>query len=490
MTVVEIQAHIADGTMTAREIVDGYLDRIAKGDASIGAFIEVFEADARSAADAIDAAREAGEVLGSLAGVPIAIKDNMLIEGKVASGGSHILEDYKSSYSATVVERLQAAGAIIIGRANMDEFACGSSTETSAFGVTKNPVDKERVPGGSSGGSAAAVAAGFVPVALGSDTGGSIRQPASLCGVVGYKPTYGHVSRYGLMAMASSLDQIGPFGTSVEDVASVYRVISGYDERDMTSVESEVAIPELGDMDMKGKRIGVPKQFFDDNLDPALLKNINDAIESFKNAGAVIVDDLDLPILESALAMYYVLMPAEVSSNMNRYDGMQYGTVVEGEDIGSQTRSTRSRGFGAEVKRRILLGSYVLSAGHVDAYYKRAVSARQELRLQLDEAFKDVDVILGPTSPSVAWKLGEKFDDPITMYLSDIYTVVANLAGIPAISLPCGSVDGLPVGLQLMSKAGDDARMLRFARWFENNGVGTGPPSLASFGRTGRDLSA
>lgn len=469
MTIKEIQAHLQDGTMTAREVVDGYLERIHKGDAAIGAFIEVFEADARHRADEIDAKREANEELGALAGVPVAIKDNMLLKGKSATGASRILEDYKASYTSTAVQRLLDADAIVIGRANMDEFACGSSTETSAHGITKNPLDKERVPGGSSGGSAAAVAAGFVPVALGSDTGGSIRQPASLCGVVGYKPTYGHVSRYGLMAMASSLDQIGPLATTVEDAACVYRVIAGSDEKDMTSTNVEAAIPELGSMDMKGKRIGVPKQFFDDSLDTGVLDSVKEAIEKFESAGAVIVWDLDIPMLESALAMYYVLMPAEVSSNMNRYDGMQYGTVVEGEDIRSQIDKTRSQGFGPEVKRRILLGSFVLSAGHVDAYYKRAVAAREALRSELDQAFMNVDVIMGPTSPSVAWKLGEKFDDPMTMYLSDIYTVVANLAGIPAISVPCGMVDGLPVGLQIMSRADDDASMLGFANWFEHN---------------------
>lgn len=450
--------------MTARQIVDGYLERIEKEDHNIGAFLEVFAADARLQADEIDARRAKGEVLGPLAGVPVAIKDNILIQGKTATSGSAILEHYTASYDATVVERLRAADAIIIGRANCDEFACGSSTESSAYGVTKNPVDTVRIPGGSSGGSAAAVAAGFVPVALGSDTGGSIRQPAAMCGVVGFKPTYGHVSRSGLMAYASSFDQIGPLASTVADAAEVMRVIAGPDPKDATTVQGEVSIPEFsGNTALK---IGAPKQFFDDNLDPALVDRVKDAIASFEAAGATIVE-LDLPILEYALATYYITVMAELSSNLNRYDGLQYGTVTHGETIDEQVRATRTLGFGTEVKRRVLIGTYVLSAGYVDAYYKKAVAARQAMRDALSKAWEDVDVIMGPTSPVVAWPLGEKMDDPVAMYLTDIYTVVANLAGLPGLSVPCGDVDGLPVGLQILGPRGEDARVLDLGHWYE-----------------------
>ena len=463
MTISEIRQHLADGSMTAREIVDAYIERIEKRDASIGAFLEVFAADARLQADEVDKMDK--DKLPPLAGVPIAIKDNILMQGKVATAGSSILENYKASYDATVVKKLREAGAILVGRTNMDEFACGSSTETGAYGVTKNPVDQDRVAGGSSGGSTAAVAAEFVPAALGSDTGGSVRQPASLCGVVGFKPTYGAVSRYGLMAMASSLDQISPIAMSVADIAEVMRVIGGEDEGDATTRGVDVAFPEFGS-DVKGLKIGVPKQFFDKHLDSALGKVVKDAIDEFVKGGAEVVE-LDMPELEDALAAYYILMPAEVSSNLNRYDGVQYGNVQQGADVIAQARATRSAGFGDEVKRRILLGTYVLSAGYVDAYYKTAERARQHLRTRLEAAFDTVDVIMGPTSPTVAWKLGEKFDDPLAMYLADIYTVVANLCGVPALSVPCGEVDGLPVGLQIMGARGEDSKVLDVGHWFE-----------------------
>ncbi len=466
MTIKEILKHYEEKTMTTRQVVDGYLEKISNEDTDIGAFVEVFEADARLQADEIDARRERGEDLGPLAGVPVAIKDNMLVMGKIASGGSRILENYSASYDSTVVDRLKKADAIIIGRTNMDEFASGSSTETSHFGVTKNPVDKTRVPGGSSGGSAAAVAAGFVPVALGSDTGGSIRQPASMCGVVGFKPSYGAVSRFGLMAMASSFDQIGPMAMNVADAAAVLRVIGGHDPQDSTSYSEDVALPELASSSVKGLKIGVPKQFFNDNVDPVLAKVVKDAIDKYVKEGAEIVE-VDLPMLDAALAMYYVIMPAELSSNLNRYDALQYGRVSAGDTINAQVKATRTEGFGNEIKRRVLLGTFVLSAGYVDAYYKKAVSARQELREKLEASFADVDVLMGPTTPTVAWKLGEKFNDPLTMYLADIYTVIANLAGIPALSIPCGDIEGLPVGLQLMGPAGSDSKLLDLGHWYE-----------------------
>jgi len=453
--------------MTARQVVDSYLERIEAQDHNVGAFLEVFGADARLQADEIDARRARGESLGSLAGIPIAVKDNILMQGKTATGGSAILESYTAAYDATAIARLKAADAILMGRTNCDEFGCGSSTESSAYGVTKNPIDLTRIAGGSSGGSAAAVKAEFVPAALGSETGGSTRQPAAMCGVVGFKPTYGYISRYGLMAYASSLDHIGTFANNVEDVAEVMRVIAGKDDKDATTVEGEIAFPEFSD-GVKGKRIGVPKQFFDENLDPALVKRVREAIAVFEEGGATIVE-LNLPILEYALAMYYIIATAELSSNLNRYDGLQYGSVVAGETIEEQVATTRTAGFGTEVKRRILLGTYVLSAGHVDAYYKKAIAARQTLCDAMDNAWEEVDVIMGPTSPVVAWPLGEKMDDPVTMYLADIYTVVANLAGIPGLSVPCGNVDDLPVGLQIMGPRNADATVLDMGYWYQNN---------------------
>lgn len=467
MTINDIQGGLAQGTLTARQVVDGYLARIEEGDGAIGAFLEVFAADARMQADDIDARIARGETVGALAGVPIAIKDNIAIHGKHTTGGSQILETYTAPYDATVIARLRAADAIVFGRTNCDEFACGSSTESSAWGVTKNPVDPTRVPGGSSGGSAAAVAAGFVPVALGSDTGGSIRQPAAMCGVVGFKPTYGAVSRSGLLAYASSFDQIGPLTTTVADAAAVMRVIAGPDSQDATTLPEGITFPELGG-DVAGVRIGVPKQFFNDSLDPELAKRVQDAMQVFVVGGATIVP-LDLPILDYALAMYYMTVTAELSSNLNRYDGLQYGAVTHGESVDAQVRATRTRGFGTEVKRRILLGTFVLSAGYVDAYYKKAVAGRQALRLALEDAWTQVDVIMGPTSPVVAWPLGEHMDDPVTMYLTDIYTVVANLAGLPGLSVPCGDVAGMPVGLQILGNRGADARVLALGHWYEQH---------------------
>lgn len=463
MTICDIQKHYADKTMSVREVTDAYLARIEERDQTIGAFLETFAADARLRADELDAAGEE-ERAKPLYGIPFANKDIILVAGKTASGGSRILESYTAAYSATAIERLEAAGAIVLGRTNMDEFGCGSSTESSAYGVTKNPLDLERVPGGSSGGLSAAIAAEMAPFGIGGDTGGSIRQPAALCGNCGLRPTYGAISRHGLMAMASSFDTVGIMATNVEDIASVFRVIAGRDAKDANSHTVDAPLPELGVMDVSGLRIGVPKQYFDDRLEPGIVESIEQAIRAYEAAGAVRVP-LDIPILEDALAIYYVLMPAEVSSNMNRYDGLQYGSVTEGGDLLSQVRATRGAGFGDEVKRRILLGTFVLSAGYVDAYYKKAVRARHALARALEEAMRGCDVIMGPTSPTVAWKIGEKFDDPITMYLSDIYTVVPSLAGLPAISIPCGALDGLPIGLQIMGRYAQDAKVMDVAHW-------------------------
>lgn len=450
LTIKDIKELLANKKVSAQEITQAYLDRIEQTK-DLNAFIEV-ASDALEQAKAIDQRLNAGEDVGILAGVPVALKDNMLVKGWEVTGGSLILEGYKAAYNATVVERLRAAGAILIGRTNMDEFAMGSSTETSFYGPTKNPWNTDKVPGGSSGGSAAAVAAGLVPVALGSDTGGSIRQPASLCGVTGLKPTYGRVSRYGLMALASSLDQIGPFTRTVEDAALVMEVIEGKDERDATSVHlSDTTIPELLEKDVKDMKVGVPKEYFLEAMDPEIKKVVMDAVGEFEKAGSEIVE-ISLPHAEYALATYYIIMPAEASSNLGRYDGLRYGYHSCGENLIETYSRTRGEGFGKEVQRRVMLGSYTLSAGYYDAYYRKALQVRTLLKQDFDEALKQVDLIITPTSPSVAWGLGEKFNDPLTMYLSDIYTITANLVSVPAMSIPCGFVNDLPVGLHLVAK--------------------------------------
>lgn len=466
LSATEIRAGIESGLFSAESIVQKTLDDIASRDGDIGAFLQVFSDRALEQARAIDALKKEGKPLPRLAGIPVAIKDNMLLAHETASAGSKMLKEYKATYTGTAVARLETAGAIIIGRTNMDEFAMGSSTETSAYRLTHNPWDLTRVPGGSSGGAAAAVAAGFVPVSLGSDTGGSIRQPAALCGIVGLKPTYGRVSRYGLIAMSSSLDQIGPFARTVEDAALILSVMEGKDEKDATSLEvTESAAPEMLSPSFEGLRIGVPSQYFIDGMDEEVRKAVEDAIAVFKDHGAI-VKEISLPLTDAALPAYYILQPAEVSSNMGRYDGMRYGTRAPGS-LEESYLTARGEGFGPEVKRRIMLGTYILSAGYYDAYYKKALAVRQALRMEFDAAFKDVDLILGPTSPAVAWKLGERFNDPIAMYLADIFTTAANIAGIPGISIPCGFAHGLPVGLQLQAPFMQDVHLLRAAAAYQ-----------------------
>lgn len=464
-TVKDIRDAVNLRSVSALSVVDEALRRIDEKDGEIGAFLEVFRDDARAAARKIDARVAAGEVNLPLAGVPIAVKDNMLVAGHIASAGSKILAEYTASYTATVVERLQAAGAIIIGRTNCDEFAMGSSTEASAFQKTRNPADVSKTPGGSSGGSAAAVAAGFVPAALGSDTGGSIRQPASLCGVVGMKPTYGRVSRYGIIALASSLDQVGPFATTVEDVAFVLSVIEGKDSHDATSVSlvDPTVVPES--REISGVRIGVPKEFFIDGMDDEVASSIRSAIDVLKNAGAEIVE-ISLPLAPYALPAYYIIQPAEASSNLARFDGMRYGTRADGS-LEESYRNARGEGFGAEAKRRIMLGTFILSAGYYDAYYKKALAVRAALKAEFDAAFQNVDVIVGPVSPVVAWNIGEKMDDPVTMYLADVFSIFANITGMPGISVPCDMAHGLPVGLQILGKNFDDNKVLRIAAAFQ-----------------------
>lgn len=466
LTVKAIRDAVAAGTMTAEEVVKNCLAKIDAEDAQIGAFLEVFHERALAKAREIDAMKAKGEALPRLAGVPIAIKDNMLLTGEKASSGSKILQDYTSAYTATVVARLEAAGAIIVGRANMDEFAMGSSTESSAFQKTKNPWDTTRVPGGSSGGSCAAVAAGFVPAALGTDTGGSIRQPASFCGITGLKPTYGRVSRFGIVALASSLDQVGPFAHTVEDAMLIMEVIEGRDENDATSAElTDTPVAELLDPSLKGLRVGVPKEYFVDGMDPEVRARVEEAIKVFAMNGAEIVD-ISLPLSPYALATYYIIQPAEASSNLARYDGLRYGTRAPGA-LEESYLTARSEGFGLEVKRRIMLGSFILSAGYYDAFYKKALAVRNAIRKEFDDAFKKVDVIIGPTSPCVAWKLGEKSDDPIAMYLADIFTTSANIAGLPGISVPCGFANNLPVGLQIQAKPFDEMNLYRAAAGYQ-----------------------
>ena len=466
-TVKAIRDAVRAGTATAEEIVRSCLADIKLRDPEIGAFLETFDDRALAKAKEIDAMKARGEELPRLAGVPVAIKDNMLLAGQHAAAGSNILKDYTSAYTATAVARLEAAGAIIVGRTNMDEFAMGSSTETSAFKITKNPWDTSKIPGGSSGGSCAAVAAGFVPASLGSDTGGSIRQPAAMCGIVGLKPTYGRVSRYGLIALASSLDQIGPFTHTVEDAMLIMEAIEGRDPKDATSAElPETPIAELNTPSFEGLRIGVPKEYFIDGMDPEVRKLVEEAIAVYKNNGAEIVE-LSLPTAPYALPTYYIIQPAEASSNLARFDGLRYGTRAEGP-LEQSYLNARSTGFGTEVKRRIMLGSFILSAGYYDAFYKKALAVRNALRKEFDEAFKQVDVIIGPTAPSVAWGIGEKFNDPIAMYLADVFTTAANITGLPGISIPCGFAHDLPVGLQLQAKSFNEATLYRAAAAYQS----------------------
>jgi len=410
-------------------------------------------------------------VQGKLYGLPIAVKDNICTNWTQTSCASRILANYRPQYNATVIEKLLAEGVIVIGKTNMDEFAMGSSNENSAFGIVRNPWDLERVPGGSSGGSAAAVAAGIVDVALGSDTGGSIRQPASFCGVFGIKPTYGRVSRYGLVAFGSSLDQIGVFGRTTRNVAEVLEVISGRDERDATS--ANVPVPEYTkhlDDDIKGVKIGFPHSLFGEGLDAEVKSLVEQAIENFASIGAEVVE-IDLPLLKYGIAVYYIIATAEASSNLARYDGVRYGFRAEdAHELRQMYYRTREEGFGAEVKRRIMLGTYVLSSGYYDAYYAKAQKVRTLLKNDFQSAFQKCDVIIMPTSPTVAFRIGEKTDDPLAMYLSDVYTVTANLVSIPAISVPCGlSKEGLPVGMQILGNYWSESLLLNLSNAYEQS---------------------
>ena len=469
-TATELLAFQASGQVTATEIATSFLASIKERDTKVNAFLYVNEASVQQQAAAIDAKRKSGVKLGLLAGVPVAIKDVLCTKGVPTTCSSKILQNFVPPYDAHVLEKLKAADAVLIGKTNMDEFAMGSSTENSAYQTTKNPWDVTRIPGGSSGGSAAAVAACEAPVSLGTDTGGSIRQPAALCGIVGIKPTYGRVSRYGLIAFASSLDQVGPFTHDITDAALMMEVICGHDPRDSTSIDKPVpSYRQTLNDPVKGLRIGVPKQFFDEGLDSEVEQSVRTALKEYEKLGAKLVD-VSLPYgTKFAVAVYYIVATAEASSNLARFDGMHYGhrTKTKSDLIGTYSKS-RGEGFGKEVQRRIMLGTYALSSGYKDAYYLKALKVRRLILNEFTEAFSQCDVIMGPTSPSAAFKIGEKADNPLAMYLSDIYTISCNLAGIAGLSMPCGFTKGnLPIGLQLLSPTFDEEKMLRIARMYE-----------------------
>lgn len=457
--------------ISSEEIVRSIYNRISQVEDKLHSFVTLTEEEALFQARNIDGNLRKGESRGLLAGIPVAIKDNMCIKNVRTTCSSHILENFISPYEATVVRKLRDEGAVFIGKTNMDEFAMGSSTENSFFGITRNPWDLDYIPGGSSGGSATAVASDETILAIGSDTGGSIRQPAACCGVVGLKPTYGRVSRYGLVAFASSLDQIGPFGKDVEDVALLMNVISGYDENDSTSVNLNV--PDFTKSlieNVKGVKIGIPKEYFVAGLDEEVERAVKEAIELLEKLGAKTFQ-ISLPHTEYGVAVYYLIAPSEASANLARYDGVRYGyRSPETENLLEEYEKTRGEGFGAEVKRRIMLGTYALSSGYYDAYYLKAQKVRTLIKKDFDEAFQKVDAIVTPTAPTPAFKIGEKIDDPLQMYLSDIFTISANLAGIPGISLPCGfSKKGLPIGLQLLAKPFDEEVLLKIAYTYQKN---------------------
>jgi aspartyl-tRNA(Asn)/glutamyl-tRNA(Gln) amidotransferase subunit A len=466
----DIRNEVASGTVSALDVCRAAVEQAAAVNPQLNAFNLVASDHALARAADIDRRRAAGETLGPLAGVPIALKDNLCVRDMRTTASSKILEHYLPPYSATVVDRLEAAGAVIIGKTNCDEFAMGSSTENSAFGPVHNPWALDRTPGGSSGGSAVAVAARCAPIALGSDTGGSIRQPASFCGVFGLKPTYGRVSRYGLLAFASSLDQIGPFTTSVADAALTLQVIAGADRNDSTS--SSAPVPDYAAAltgDVRGLRVGVPRAFVTEGVDPAVRQAFDAALQTLQTLGATLVD-IELPHARYAIPVYYLVCTAEASSNLARYDGVRYGyraAASREQSLREMYSRSRDEGFGAEVKRRIVLGTYVLSAGYYDAFYLKALQVRTLMRRDYDAAFERVDVVALPTSPTPPFKLGEKTDDPLQMYLDDIFTVSANLVGLPGISIPCGFAGTLPIGFQLLGRPFDEATILRAADAFE-----------------------
>jgi len=460
LTISSAHDGLLAGDFKSADLVEAYMSEINQKNGDINAYLEVF-GDAAEKAKMVDEKISRKEEVSVLAGIPLAIKDNILIKGCKASAASKILENYTATYDSTVIEKLKNKEAIFLGRTNMDEFAMGGSGENSAFGSTKNPYDQTRVTGGSSSGSAAVVAGGMALAALGSDTGGSIRQPASFCNLVGLKPTYGTVSRYGLMAMASSLDQIGPIAKTVEDAEIIFNAIKGKDPLDSTSIDSP-AYPASGEK----KVIGVPESFLSDGVDDEVLKNFYESVHKFRDMGYEVVN-VDLSLLKYAVACYYVLMPAEASANLARFDGVRYGLHKDGKDLLEDYMKTRGEGFGPEVRRRIMLGTYVLSAGYYDSYYNKANDVRKLIKMAYQKVFDQVDVVLTPTAPTPAWKIGEKVNDPLQMYLEDIFTIPANLAGIPAMTVPSGkTTDGMPLGLQLTAPHFREDLLFSFGKLF------------------------
>lgn len=470
LTIHELQEKIKNGETSATQITESVFDRINAVEERVHSYIRLMRDEALAAAKKADEEIKKGKI-NTLTGIPIALKDIVCTKGINTTCGSRILHNFVPPYDATVVEKLRNAGAVFVGKANMDEFAMGSSTETSYFGVTRNPWDLERIPGGSSGGSATAVAADECIASIGSDTGGSIRQPAAHCGVVGLKPTYGRVSRFGLIAFASSLDQIGPFTKDVEDCALMMNVLAGYDPRESTSVPMEVPdYRQFVGRDIKGWKIGIPQEYFIEGIDPEVSAAVKKAITVVQACGGQCVD-ISLPHTEYCLAVYYIIAPAEACSNLARYDGVRYGhRASEVKDLLEMYKRTRREGFGAEVKRRIMIGTYALSAGYYDAYYKKASQVRALIRRDFDEAFQKCDVILTPTTPTPAFKIGEKTDTPLQMYLSDIFTISTNLAGNPGISVPCGfTAAGLPMGVQFLAGHFEEGKLIQIASAYEKN---------------------
>ncbi len=462
----ELSAMLQSGEVSSVELTQHFLQRIEQHDAQLNSFITVAD-NALEAAKAADDARAKGES-GALLGMPIAHKDIFCTKGLKTSCGSKMLDNFISPYNATVVEKMQQVGVVTLGKTNMDEFAMGSSNETSFYGAVKNPWDTDCVPGGSSGGSAASVAARLTPAATGTDTGGSIRQPAALCGITGLKPTYGRVSRYGMIAFASSLDQGGPMAQSASDCALLMNAMAGFDEKDSTSIErdTEDYTAEL-DKPLDGLRIGLPKEYFGDGLDASVNAVVQTALQQYRDMGAELID-IELPNSGLSVPVYYVVAPAEASANLSRFDGVRYGYRCEDpKDLTDMYERSRGEGFGAEVKRRIMVGAYALSAGYYDAYYLKAQQCRHLIADDFKQAFEKVDVIMGPTSPGTAFRLGEKMDDPVSMYLNDIYTIAVNLAGLPGMSIPAGFADGKPVGLQIIGNAFSESRLLNVAHQYQ-----------------------
>ena len=468
LSALEIGKKIKTKEITSVQATQAFLDAIESLDTKYKSYITVCRESALARAAEVDELIAQGKLTGDLAGVPIAVKDNICTKGTLTTCASKMLSNFVPPYDATVISKINAEGMVILGKTNMDEFAMGSTTETSYFGSTLNPWGENRVPGGSSGGSAACVAARLAPISLGSDTGGSIRQPASFCGVTGLKPTYGTVSRYGLVAFASSLDQIGPIGRDAVDVASLYNLICGVDEKDQSSTETaKIDLNKVRDYSVAGKKIGIPEEYFGEGLDPEVKAAVMDAVKVFESEGAT-VERFALPIMDYAIPTYYIIACAEACSNLSRYDGIKYGFRPEGvEDLGELYIKSRSEGFGMEVKRRIMIGNFVLSSGYYDAYYNKALQVKNLIYQAFNEAFAKYDVVIGPVAPTPALKAGESLSDPLKMYLGDICTVLINIVGVPAVSVPCGFASGLPVGMQIIGKHYDEETILGFASDFQ-----------------------